>query len=423
MGRPPLVADAPPGEPEAEELVRFVLAPGTVDDPFAYYRRLRDLAPVYRSATLGVTLLSRFADCQRVLTDSRTFPVVDVAWMRANQPQRGPSPAQEQFMSSLFFQNPPAHTRLRRLLARGFSARQLLVLRDPVRDEVARVLDDLAGAATADFQQAVAVPLALRVLGGLLGVPVTDQDRTWELLREAIPGPPAPGTDPAQLAAVLRRSATASEELVGYFSELAAARRVAPRDDLISACTAEHADDPDGLTDRELGLAILPIFGSGVTTLSDTLGNAAYAFATNPRQLARVRRDPAAAAAASTEVLRYGGNYHIARRYAARTVEFDDVTVPEGSVVVVLLSSANRDPARFADAEAFDVGRPEIATLALGAGIHHCLGAALARLVLEEFCAALHRLPALRLAGVVRWRPSLLFFGPMSLPLSTSLSA
>ncbi|MFC8848109.1 MULTISPECIES: cytochrome P450 [unclassified Micromonospora] len=427
MGRPPLVTDAPPGGPEAEELVRFVLAPGTVDDPFAYYRRLRGIAPVHRSTTLGVTLLSRFADCQRVLTDSRTFPVVDVAWMRANQPQRGPSPAQEQFMSSLFFQNPPAHTRLRRLLARGFSARQLLSLRDPVRDEVARVLDGLAeaasGAAAVDFQQVVAVPLALRVLGGLLGVPVADQGRTWELLREAIPGPPAPGTDPAQLGELLRRAATASEELVGYFSELAAARRVDPGDDLISACTAEHADDPDGLTDRELGLAILPIFGSGVTTLSDTLGNAAYAFATNPRQLARVRSEPAAAAAATAEVLRYGGNYHIARRYASRTVEFDDVTVPEGSVVVVLLSSANRDPARYADAETFDVGRPEIATLAFGAGIHHCLGAALARLVLEEFCAALHRLPALRLAGAARWRPSLLFFGPMSLPVSTSLSA
>ncbi|WP_148083434.1 cytochrome P450 [Micromonospora sp. Llam0] len=414
-------------ELEAEELVRFVLAPGTAGDPFAYYRRLRDIAPVHRSEKLDMTLLSRHADCVRVLTDARAFPVVDLAWIRAKQPHRAPTSSQEQFMSSLFFQNPPAHTRLRRLLARGFSARQLLALREPAREEVARVLDRLAeaggGGRAADFQELVAVPLALRVLGRLLGVPVEDQARTWDLLREAIPPPPPPGSDPAVIAETMRRAEVASTELVGYFAELAAARRKDPRGDLISACTTDHADDPDGLTDRELGLTMLPIFGSGITTLSDTLGNAAHAFATNPRQLARVARDPAAATAAAAEVLRFGGTYHIARRYASQAVRFDDVEVPEGSVVVMLLGSANRDATRYADGDGFDVDRPEVATLALGAGIHHCLGAALARLVVEEFCAGLHRLPALRLAGDPEWRPSLLFFGPMALPVSTSLPA
>ncbi|WP_051167588.1 cytochrome P450 [Actinoplanes sp. N902-109] len=413
-------------ELEAEELVRFVLAPGTAGDPFAYYRRLRDIAPVYRSEKLDMTLLSRHADCLRVLTDARTFPVVDLAWIRAKQPHRAPTSAQEQFMSSLFFQNPPAHTRLRRLLARGFSARQLLALREPVRAEVARLLDRLAEAGdagrAADFQALVAVPLALRVLGGLLGVPVEDQARTWDLLREAIPPPPPPGTDPAAMAETMRRAEVASTALVGYFAELAAARRTAPRDDLISACITGHPDDPDGLTDHELGLTMLPIFGSGITTLSDTLGNAAHAFATNPRQLARVAR-PDAATAAAAEVLRFGGTYHIARRYVSETVWFDDVEVPAGSIVVVLLGSANRDGARYPDPDTFDVNRPEVATLALGAGIHHCLGAALARIVVEEFCAGLHRLPALRPAGDPQWRPSLLFFGPMALPVSTSLPA
>ncbi|GAA2529687.1 cytochrome P450 [Pilimelia columellifera subsp. columellifera] len=415
------------GDLEAEDVVRFVLAPGAVDDPFAYYRRLRDIAPVYRSEKLDMTLLSRHADCLRVLTDARTFPVVDAAWIRARQPHRAPSSSQEQFMSSLFFQNPPAHTRLRRLLARGFSTRQLLALREPVREEVTRVLDRLAeagsGGRAADFQELVAVPLALRVLGGLLGVPVEDQARIWELLLRAIPAPPAPGTDPVVIAETMRRADVASAELVDYFSQLGTARRKDPQGDLISACTADHADDLDRLTDRELGLAMLPIFGSGITTLSDTLGNAAHAFATNPGQLARVAGDPAAATAAAAEVLRFGGTYHIARRYASQAVRFDDVEVPEGSVVVMLLSSANRDATRYADGDTFTVDRPEVATLALGAGIHHCLGAALARLVVEEFCAALHRLPALRLAGNPVWRPSLLFFGPVALPVSTSLPA
>ncbi|CAM5324115.1 cytochrome P450 [Streptomyces canarius] len=176
--------------------------------------------------------------------------------------------------------------------------------------------------------------------------------------------------------------------------------------------------DPEQLTDRELALAVLPVFGAGVTTLSDTLGNIMHTLLTNPDQLERLSADPARAERAAAEAFRHSGGYHITRRYATRDTEIRGVPVAAGSIVVLLLAGANRDPEVFARPEELDIERPETASLAFGTGIHHCLGAALAKLLVETVCGALHRGPALRPAGAPRWRPSLLFFGPVRLPVT-----
>ncbi|BCM64928.1 MULTISPECIES: cytochrome P450 [Streptomyces] len=405
---------------DIEELVRFVLAPGTSDDPFAHYLRLRELADVHRSERTGMTLLSRYADCRQVLGDPETFRVVDTDWMAAHRPGWRPSPSQEQFLSSLFFRNPPDHTRLRRQLSRGFTARRLRVLRPLVHQEVLRALDRLAAVPpgeAADFQELVAVPLSLTVLGGLLGIPASDHPRCWTLLHEAVPAPD-PAADEAARAALARRADEAAAELAAYFTDLIARKRTEPGDDLVSACLREQADDPEQLTDHELALAVLPVFGAGVTTLSDTLGNIMHTLLAHPGRLERLAADPAQAERAAAEAFRYCGGYHITRRYATRDTEIRGVPVEAGSVLVLLLAGANRDPEAFGRPEEFDVERPETASLAFGAGIHHCLGAALAKLLVETVCGALHRAPALRPAGPPRWRPSLLFFGPVHLPVT-----
>ncbi|GAA2195899.1 cytochrome P450 [Streptomyces bangladeshensis] len=405
---------------DIEELVRFVLAPGTSDDPFAHYLRLRELADVHRSERTGMTLLSRYADCRQVLGDPETFRVVDTDWMAAHRPGWRPSPSQEQFLSSLFFRNPPDHTRLRRQLSRGFTARRLRVLRPLVHQEVLRALDRLAAVPpgeAADFQELVAVPLSLTVLGGLLGIPASDHPRCWTLLHEAVPAPD-PAADEAARAALARRADEAAAELAAYFTDLIARKRTEPGDDLVSACLREQADDPEQLTDHELALAVLPVFGAGVTTLSDTLGNIMHTLLAHPGRLERLAADPAQAERAAAEAFRYCGGYHITRRYATRDTEIRGVPVEAGSVLVLLLAGANRDPEAFGRPEEFDVERPETASLAFGAGIHHCLGAALAKLLVKTVCGALHRAPALRPAGPPRWRPSLLFFGPVHLPVT-----
>jgi cytochrome P450 len=414
------VADATDADLDLDELVRFIQAPGSHGEPYEYYQRLRELAPVHRIEAANLTLLSRYAECQRVLNDKELFRVVDTEWLQEHVPGWKPAENHEQFMSSLFFQNPPAHTRLRRQLTRGFTARRLNGLRPAIEAAARAAIERLAAAAgdggPVDFQELVSVPLSLSVLGGLLGVPEPDQQRCWELLNLAVP-PPAPAATSADQAAARKRSGAASLELIDYFTELAVARQADPRDDLISACIAQHEDDEDRLTGRELGLALLPIFGAGVTTLSDTTGNACHEFLTHPDQLDRLIADPELVEPASAEILRRAGGYHVARRYATRQTELDGVVIPEGSVVVLLLASANRDAARFADPEIFDVARPDTATLAFGAGIHYCLGAALARLQLEALCAAMCLTPRLEPAGPPRWRPSMLFFGPLTLPV------
>ncbi|WP_225829839.1 cytochrome P450 [Streptomyces sp. NK08204] len=405
---------------DIEELVRFVLAPGTSDDPFAHYLRLRELADVHRSERTGMTLLSRYADCRQVLGDPETFRVVDTEWMAANIPGWQPSQSQEQFLSSLFFRNPPDHTRLRRQLSRGFTARRLQVLRPVVEKEVLLALARLAAVPpgeAADFQELVSVPLGLAVLGGLLGIPTSEHARCWTLLHEAVPAPD-PAADEATRKAVSERADEAAAELAQFFTELIAKKRTEPGDDLISACLAEQADDPEQLTDRELALAVLPVFGAGATTLSDTLGNIVHTLLTHPDQLERLSADPARAERAAVEALRYCGGYHVTRRYATRDTEIRGVPVAAGSVVVLLLAGANRDPEAFGRPETFDIERPETTSLAFGSGIHYCLGAALAKLLVETVCAALHRGPALRSAGAPRWRPSLLFFGPVHLPVT-----
>ncbi|AOR34264.1 hypothetical protein BFF78_27280 [Streptomyces fodineus] len=405
---------------DAEDLVRLVTAPGTSGEPFAHYRQLRDLSGVYRSERLGMTLVTGQAECQRVLGDKETFRVIDAAWMEAKMPGWKPSASQEQFFSSLFFRNPPEHTRLRAQLSRGFSSRQLRQLGPMVEHEARVVFDRLLGTPSGeavDFQELVSEPLSMAALGGLLGIPAAEQPRCWTLLNEALPQPD-PTADDATRQAVQQRADRAALAMSEYFEKLVAAKRADPADDLISAYLAEQSDDPDRLSDSELALALLPIFGAGVAALSATLGNAVHTLLSHPDTLERVRSGDFSADRAVAEIFRYCGGYHVTRRYTAQDVELGGVALSAGSVLVLLLAAANRDPKAFHEPETFDIDRTGAGSLAFSAGIHHCLGAALSKLVAEAVCRELRRVPRLRSAGDPKWRPDMLFFGPERLPVA-----
>jgi cytochrome P450 hydroxylase len=246
-----------------------------------------------------------------------------------------------------------------------------------------------------------------------LGVPLADRGQCWDLLNTAVP-PPSPQADPHEQRAMRQRAAAASAQLGEYFTTLVEQRRAAPADDFISACLTDDGATGEVWTSRELALALLPVFGSGVGTLSDTVGNAVHTLLSRPGELARLAADPASAAA---EIVRYCGAYHVTRRYASREIDVGGTTVVEGSAVVLVLGAANRDGERFPNPDEFDPQRAAAGSLGFGAGIHYCLGAALAKVVLEELCRAASDVGALRLAGAPQWRASLLFFGPVTLPV------
>jgi cytochrome P450 len=405
---------------DVEDLVRLVTAPGTNGEPFDHYRQLRQTAAVHRSERLGMTLVTGQPECQQVLTDKHTFRVVDAAWMEAKMPGWKPSASQEQFFSSLFFRNPPEHTRLRAQLSRGFTSRHLRQLAPMVEQEAAVAFDRLLAAPSGevvDFMELVSVPLSLAALGGLLGVPATDHAHCWKLLTEAVPQPD-PRADEATRRAVLEQADRAALELSAYLEQLVAAKREVPGDDLISAYLSEQSDDPERLTDSELAMALLPIFGAGVAALSATLGNAVHTLLGAPDTLKRVQGGDFSAERTVAEIFRYCGGYHVTRRYATADVEIGGVAVQAGTVLVLLLGAANRDPHAFHDPETFDIDRPEAGSLAFSAGIHYCLGAALSKLVAEGLCRELRRIPGLRAAGDTEWRPDMLFFGPERVPVT-----
>lgn len=404
---------------EAEDTLRALLQ-FERPDPYPGYKRLRELAPVYRSEAFGLTVLTRYADCQRVLADAERFPVVDRAWMRASDPDWEQTAYEEIAFGSLLFTNPPEHTRLRRFLCRDFTGRLLESLWPAVERETTLAFDRLFQALAdgdADYQEMVAGPLSVAVIGDLFGVPPGDRAWLRQLVETIIPAL-TPQPHPGAAAAARARSDHAAGELCGYFTDLVARRRRAPASDLLSAYTLVAGEAPGGMSDVDLARAVLPVFGTGFTTVSDALGCGLHALLNHPEQYALLAERPELAPQAAAELLRYASPYHLARRVAAVDAEVAGQEIPAGSVLLLVLAAANRDPAVFADPERLRVDRAQRVAVPFGQGIHHCVGAGSAKMQIHSVCAALSRFPRLRAAEGASWRPSLFFFGPQSLPVA-----
>ncbi|WP_405016317.1 cytochrome P450 [Kitasatospora sp. NBC_00070] len=288
--------------------------------------------------------------------------------------------------------NGPAHDRLRRLVIRDFSARRIAALGGAVEKITAELLDAFADATcaggTADFQELVASPLPVAVVGELIGVPREDQARFRRL-----------GEDAGRLLEPVRspedwaRADRAVTALREYFTTLLRERRARPADDLASTLVALHrAEGPAGdgeLTERELVDTLILVFVAGFETTTGLLGLTVFALLGHPEQWELLRRRPELVPAALEESLRWDSPVPMTERIAARPVEVGGVRLPAGASVITVLAAANRDPDRHPDPDTFTVRRPEIRVLSFSAGAHYCLGAALARL---EGATLLHHL-------------------------------
>ncbi|WP_284574083.1 cytochrome P450 [Streptomyces sp. 2P-4] len=385
-----------------------------LEHPYSAYEKLRDAAPVCRiTGTDGMPawLVTRYDDVRAALADPRLS--LDKA--HANEGSyRGLSlpPALD---ANLLNMDPPDHTRIRKLVSRAFTPRRTEQLRAPIRATADRLLDDLGPAGTADFVAAYAAPLPVIVICDLLGIP-EDRRLDFRAWTDTLIAP-----DPSRP----RAAKEAVVSMLGFLTELIGHKRSRPADDLLSDLIAVRDSDGDRLGEDELmSLAFLILF-AGYENTVQLIGNAVHALLEHPAQLELLRRDPARLPAAVEEFARYEGPALLAiRRFPTEDVTIAGVTVPAGETVLLSLSAANRDPARFSRPDILDTGRDTSGHLALGHGIHYCLGAPLARAETEIALAALlERFPVLEAAGAPRRRPSLRARGLAELPVRYAAEA
>ncbi|ROS44225.1 cytochrome P450 [Amycolatopsis thermoflava] len=390
-----------------------LFAAGFADDPYPHYARLRETAPAYRHP-LGFWLLSRYDDVARLQraphsVDERDLTEIPV-WKRdgdvpveANRPMRG---------LSMLDQNPPRHTRLRRLVSQAFTRGSVEALAPRVGELVDAALDRVA--ATGDVLGELAFPLPFTVISELLGIPPVEHARLRELtgiLVRAL----EPLTGP-ELQAEIR---AANDELTELTRELIGWKRTHPGDDLVTALLAAR-DGDEVLTEDELLAQVMFLYIAGHETTVNLIANGILALVRNPSQARLLRADPSCAAAAVEELVRYDTSVHLMRRITVDPLVVRGERIPAGSFVVACLAAANRDPEFWGpDADVLRLDRPDAHRhLSFGSGIHHCLGAALARLEARvAFTRFVRRFPSAEVAEL-RWNGRINVRGPAELTLA-----
>ncbi|MBV9730430.1 MAG: cytochrome P450 [Pseudonocardiales bacterium] len=313
--------------------------------------------------------------------------------------------------SHMLNRNPPDHTRLRRLVSSAFTRHRIEQLAPRIQQITDELLDAMATAAQADLITSFALPLPVTVICELLGVPadrrVEFHDWSTTVVTGALAEPNA--------------YISAATAMVRYLRELLEVKRGVPSDDLLSALVAVR-DGQDRLSEDELTSMAFLILVAGYETTVNLIGNGVHALLTHPEQLALLRAQPDRLPDAVEELLRFDGPLQVATfRFTTEPVDIGGVTIPAGEIVVPGLLAANRDPACIARPDALDITRSDNPHLAFGHGIHHCLGAALARLEGRiALGTLLARFPRLRLAVPAEQltrRPSVLMNSLDELPV------
>jgi len=296
--------------------------------------------------------------------------------------------------------DPPDHSRPRRLVSKAFTARMVANLRPRIEQIADELLDAITERKTVDLVEAYAFPLPISVISELLGVPQQDRARLRDWGRAMTSGAPQ---------SVANR---VSSEVADYFRALAAAKRAAPAEDMLSALV-QVMNGGDRLSEDELVSTAYLLMVAGHETTTNLIGNSVLALLRNPAQMTRLREDPTSMPAAVEEFLRFNGPLHIATlRFTVDRVPVGGVEIPPGQFVMVSLLAANRDPSRFTDPLSLDLDRSAVGHLAFGHGIHYCVGAPLARLEAETALSRLlERFGTIHLdvsADDLRWRSSTL---------------
>lgn len=357
----------------AERFDLRALPPSFYDDPFPTYRALREHMPVKRMPD-GSLFLTRWADLDRVYRDTRTFSSDKHAEFA---PKFGQTPLYEHHTTSLVFNDPPLHTRVRRLIMGALTPRAIAGMEPALIALVDRLLDAMAAKGEADLIEDYAAAIPVEVIGNLLGVPHEERGplRGWSL---AILGALEPVVTPEMAA----RGNAAVTEFLDYLRTLVARRRAAPGDPRTDVLTRLIQGEESGerLTETELLHNCIFLLNAGHETTTNLIGNGLEALLRFPAEKARLLAEPGLIGTAVEEVLRYESSNQLGNRGVTAPTEIGGVAVEPGTLLTLCIGAANRDPAQFPDPERFDIGRTPNRHLAFAAGAHQCAGLALARL-------------------------------------------
>jgi cytochrome P450 len=368
--------------------------PSFLRDPYPALAGLRATAEVSWHEPTGRWLAASHAAAGAVLRDRRLG-----RFWQDREPDERWQPFNLLHRNQMMENEPPAHPRLRSLVARAFARGHVERLRPAVAVECRRLLS--AAGASFDLLAEVAEPLAVTVIAELLGVPPADRHRLrpWSAaIVRMYEVAPTPAAEESAL--------SACREFADYLSWLAARRTADPEDDLISHLIAVR-DGTDRLSADELVASAVLLLNAGHEASVNALGGGVVALLRHPAELSRLRADRSLIPAAAEEMIRYDPPLHLFARTAAAAVEIAGVTIPEGAEIAALLGAANRDPAVFTAPDTFDVSRRPNPHLGFGAGLHFCLGAPLARLELQAALdALLDHAPRLALAVEPVQRPT-----------------
>ncbi|HEV7452534.1 MAG TPA: cytochrome P450 [Pseudonocardiaceae bacterium] len=395
---------------QSGDLLSRFRQPGPQQDVYALYERMRAHGPVYRSRT-GVHAVTSHALCSQVLRDPhlrvRNLRNHRLGYDELTSAASGSPP------ESFLVQDPPDHTRLRRIAAPAFRPKLIRGYRSQIEAIAHDLLDRAARRGSFDLIADFAAPLPITVITTLLGIPDADVDHFAHI--GAVVGRSLDGVFSMRQAADLR---AANDDLTALFTKLEHQRHHHSADDVLSILTSAKADDKLSLDELVATCRLLLI--AGFETTVNLIGNATMALAQHPDQWNLLRDDPARAPAAVEETLRWDPSVQATGRVAHEPVELAGRVVRPGTQVMLMLAAANRDPSTYPNPAQFDItrdGGPE--HLAFSSGIHYCLGAPLARLEGEVALQALaQRFPQLQVTGPLQRRPSSTIRGYTSIPIT-----
>jgi len=381
-----------------------------LDDPYPWYAALRAHDPLHALEGGGV-FLARYEDALAVYR----APQASSDKKAEFKPKLGDSPLYEHHTTSLVFNDPPLHTRVRRIIMGAVNQKAIARMEPNVTRLVDALLEEMAAKREVNFIDDFAAQIPIEVIGNLLDIPRAQRAplRGWSV---AILSGLEPSLSPQLLAAGNR----AVSDFIALLTDLVAARRRTPGDYDTDVLTRLIQGEKNGetLTETELYHQCIFLLNAGHETTTNLIGNGVWALINNPAELARLRADPALVPSAVEEMLRYDGPIQLNNRRLTAPLALCGTELPAGTAITIGIGAANRDPAQFPDPERFDVGRKPNRHLAFGQGEHVCVGMNVARM---EGRIALARLLArfgnIELAGTPERDRRVRFRGFRKLPL------
>ncbi|MDU0070750.1 MULTISPECIES: cytochrome P450 family protein [Bacillus] len=384
-----------------------------IRNPFPVYSEVREQEPVYRFLLPSghyAWIVTRYDDAVKVLSDSK-FIANPLHLNEADDPAEPPH--KKIISRNLLSVNPADHRRLRRLVQKAFTPRMVERLRGRIEEIANELLDNVQDKGEMNLIEDYAFPLPIIVICEMLGIPHEDQDtfRKWsDVIMEGVNNPHFE-----------QQSEEVMIAFVDYLRDLIARRRKELKEDLISDLISVEVEG-DVLSEHEMYALVFVLIIAGHETTVNLIGNGILALLHHPDQKAKLQNQPELIHSAIEEMLRYDGPAEVSNiRWATEDAKLGGKTIRKGEMLFISFSSANRDPEKFADPDSFNITREANNHLAFGKGVHHCLGAPLARLEGEiAIGTLLRRMPDLRLktnADFLEWRPGMIIRGLKEIPL------